>query len=204
MQIKQGRYTVDPKGYITYPISDDTNSMLLSAALLRERRRTDTIIMFKNDKNTNNQFQMSVALREHLNLNNHITTTKKTITATLGRTELTANSIPVEIRKMVVGSHVVGIRIRVTEKTEGALLKTIETVIDFLKEYGIKPVQCVWSQGSWTESKPKQKKLTNIEIEQKKMRNIIEDMQDKIHHLEKPIAIKAAREEHLVKIGVIS
>ncbi len=205
-QIKQGRYTELPKGYITYPYKPgEKNSMGLANVLLTEKQERRYIVESGNLKM--DEKQVSKALWNELQkIGCKVNIVHKTSTS--GRRTLTPNKIPVEIRKIMRASKLEAIRIRITGETEGSLLENMKYIKSMLAEWQIKPTECVWSQGDWKQSEEEhnQKPIVNnddIFKEQARLKNIVADLQDKIGSIEKPHLKKSIHEDRQVMRGII-
>lgn len=205
-QIKQGRYTDLPKGYITYPYKlGDKNSMGLANVLLTERH--DYRYVVEIGAIHIDEKRITKPLWDELQKQG-CKVTKNRTTSTMGRTYLTENKIPVEIRKIMKISTLEAIRIRVTGQTEGDLLENMKVIKSTLAEWQIKPTECVWSQGNWKQSEEDfdKKPIVNQEDilkEQARLKNIVADLQDKIGSIEKPHLKKSIHEDRQVMKGIL-
>lgn len=205
-QIKQGRYTGLPKGYITYPYKNgEKNSMGLANVLLTEKQERRYMVEFGVLKI--NEKQVSKALWDELQkIGCKVNIVHKTSTS--GRKTLTPAKIPIEIRKIMRASKLEAIRIRITGETEGDLLENMKKIKSTLSEWQIKPTECVWSQGDWKQSEEENNKkpIVNQEDilkEQARLKNIVADLQDKIGSIEKPHLKRSVLEDRQVMRGIL-
>ncbi len=205
-QIKQGRYTELPKGYITYPYKPgEKNSMGLANVLLTERH--DYRYLVEAGTTHIDEKRITKPLWDELQKQGCKVTRNRTA-STMGRKYLTENKIPVEIRKIMRSSKLEAIRIRLTGQTEGDLLENMKKIKSALAEWQIKPTECVWSQGDWKQSEEEynKKPIVNQEDilkEQARLKNIVADLQDKIGSIEKPHLKKSIHEDRQVMKGIL-
>ncbi len=206
VQIKQGRYTELPKGYITYPyMAGEKNSMGLANVLLTEKQERRYMVESGNLKI--DEKQVSKALWNELQkIGCKVNIVHKT--STCGRRILTTDKIPVEIRKIMRALKLEAIRIRITGRTEGELLDNMKIIKSALAEWQIKPTECVWSQGDWKQSEEEynKKPIVNQEDilkEKARLKNIVADIQDKINGFEKPHLKKSILEDRRAMKGIL-
>ncbi len=204
VQIKPGRYTNLPKGYITYPYNKtERNSNGLANILLTEDKRPRYIVGYENIEIEEKQLSTSLS-NELVKIGCNV---KKIYTiSTCGRKTLTPDKLPVEIRKIMKGKQLQAIRIRVAGETEGKLLDNMKKIKNALAEWQINPTECVWSQGDWKTPVHDQAPIINQEDiikEQNRLKNIVADLEDKLGSIEKPHLKKRIFEERQVMKGIL-
>jgi len=200
--MKPERYTDMPKGYLTYPyVLGNKNSMGLGRVLLKEKHENRYIVEAGNTRIDEKQIckQLWGELKTigcTVSIKHVVSTTGKHIIA----------GIPVEIRKIRTKQSLSAIRIRVTGETHTEVIKRLDKIQEILKEWQIQPTECVWSQGGWktiTEETKPTVSPEEILKEQKRLKNIVADMQDKIQALEKPSLIKSMNNERKARAEVL-
>lgn len=136
VKINPEKYTPQLKGYLTYTPKPEIEALLLDE--LYEKRY---VVSFGDE--VIEEHRVLKPLADLIKSNGGNVKTIK-FRKTTGKKKLF--DIPVEIRKLMKGSRLMGIRIRVTGDTVLELVKKLEVIKTNFAEYGVKPKECLWDR----------------------------------------------------------
>lgn len=208
-QIKPGRYSDEPKGFLTYNIIGERDTTGIQSVLLTERK--NTVYRIESGDTKIHIHRVTKKLANALE-NVGVKTFKTMKIGTEGRRILTVFkegnpvNLPVEIRKSVEGGKLIEIEIRATGKTPEDLLKNIDAIKKALSVWHIKPRQCVWSQGQWKEITAKKEPIVNeteIEKEMRRLRDIVQSQAYDLAEIKEASIKKAIRSDREVMKGIL-
>lgn len=207
-QIKSGRYTELPKGYLTYPIKGEKDTSGIQSVLLREKRKGKYTI--DTDGIRLEETRVSKALGEALSkVGVHVRISKKVITTGRKSLEVTKGEkkvqLPVEIHKVMMGKELLDIQIRATGTTEGDLIENLNAIKNCLSVWHITPKECVWSQGAWQESSQSKEPVKERELEKEleRLKSIVESQASDLAELKEAPIKRAMRDDRNVMKGVL-
>jgi hypothetical protein len=152
--IKPGRYSDLPKGYLTYPIKKgNINSLGIIQVLLKEAKHKTSLLVFPTGEKCFIHTRYVELFKKRgipiETIETHRERGRKKLTVTIdGLTQ----EVPIEVHRVNESGDIKEIQIRITAQTEGELIKRISAVQQYLSAWNIKPKECVWSQGGWQEA----------------------------------------------------
>lgn len=208
-QIKPGRYSDDPKGFLTYPILGEKDTTGIQSVLLKEAKKS--IYILDDDITKIKTERMSIKLSAALG-DMGIRTIRTTKLITMGRKSLKVFKagkevkLHVEIRKVMDGRKLIGIQIRITGKTAEDLIENINLIRNSLAKWHITPKHCVWSQGKWQEHIITEAPIIPESETEKEMRRIKAILQSQSHdlaELKEERIKKSMREDREVMKGIL-
>lgn len=209
--IRSGSYNERPKGYLTYPINiGDINSAGIMGVLLKEKSDVRYIVDF-GDKTINEKRVTAPLAKELMKMGIRVTVKTVKTTKGINKISITINNkvkvIPIEVHKIFNASILQEIQIRVTADTEGELLINMYAIQDALDKWKIKPKECLWAQGGWTEASTKplvdHKIIAKEQLRLNEILNKVEDLQDKVDSLQKAPLRNAMKEDRKVRAGIL-
>jgi hypothetical protein len=215
MAIRDGTYHDGPKGYLTYPIKKgDSNSAGIMGVLLKEKRDIRYIVDFGDNKI--NEKRVSAPLAKYLKsmgikvkVVDHITT--KGINKINVSINNMIKTIPIQVHKIFSNKELIEIQIRVTAATEGELVLNMYAIQNVLDKWQIKPKECLWTSGGWTEASTKPLVAEHlISKEDQRLKEIIKkhesdiaDIKDTVNDLRKTPLKNAVLAERKVRADVL-
>jgi hypothetical protein len=209
--IRNGSYNDRPKGYLTYPIkTGDINSAGIMGVLLKEKSDVRYIVDF-GDKTINEKRVTAPLAKELMKMGIRVTIKTVKTTKGINKISITINNtvkvIPIEVHKIFNASVLQEIQIRVTADTEGELLINMYAIQNVLDKWQIKPKECLWAQGGWTEASTKplvdNKIIAKEQLRLNEILNKVEDLQDKVDSLQKAPLRNATKEDRKVRAGIL-
>lgn len=201
VRMLKGRYTDQPKGYLTYPIiKDDGNSHKLQNNLLKEYH--ETRYLWHRGTNVTTVLKPFAEVLKLVGENIEVmkrpgTTGRDSLPVMIDGDE---KIIPVEIHKMKENGEMIAIQIRVDTNDYRVLQRYMDAIQESLSKWRIQPKECFWSQGGWTEP------VTVPEMNEERLKKIakeIEDLKDQVNGLQRATLRNSMTEERKVRAAIL-